>query len=67
MLGIAAAIAIAFAAVAFFMLQALPGARTKTDYLVTGTAGTFVCLLLVFLLLGRGLWSSNLFYRRRRR
>ena len=61
--GIVAVAAIAFGAVALILMQVMPGPRTKVDYLVIGTAGTFVALLVLFVLLNRGV-GNNLFFRR---
>jgi hypothetical protein len=56
-------VAIAFIATAAILMQAMPDEKTRMDYLVIGTAATFVSLVAVFLLMGR----QGLFFRRRKR
>lgn len=65
--GIVAVVVIAFTAVAAILLRVLPGARTETDYLVIGAAGTFAAMALVFVLLTRSVKGPGFFSRRPKR
>jgi hypothetical protein len=58
-------ITVAFIAVVAILTQVMPGPRTRTDYLVIGTVGTFVSLLVVFVIWSRGV--AELLFRRRKR
>jgi hypothetical protein len=61
-------IILVFAAVAFVVSRLIPGPPSNTDYLVIGTAATFVSLITLFLILIKT-WVSypNVFSSKRRR
>jgi multisubunit Na+/H+ antiporter MnhF subunit len=44
--------ALMFVITVLILLRVLPGPHKSTDYLVIGTLATFVCLLVVFLIVG---------------
>jgi len=55
-----------FAAVAFILLQLIPGPHQRTDYLVIGTVATFVSLVVLFIvLINTWVKTPDLFGRRR--
>jgi hypothetical protein len=57
-----------FAVVAVVLFQILPGPRTRTDYLVVGTLGTFAALAVLFAVLtASGGGRQELFFRRKKR
>lgn len=61
-------ILIVFAAVALVVSRLIPGTPSHTDYLVIGTAATFVSLITLFLtLIKTWVVYPNVFYSKRRR
>ena len=61
-------IVLVFVTVAMVFSQLIPGTPSRTDYLVIGTAATFVSLITLFLiLLKTWVQHPDLFYSRRPR
>ena len=59
--------AVMFLLTVAILLRVLPGPHKPTDYLVIGTLATFVCLLVVFLIVGTSKGAfSNTSYRNRK-
>jgi multisubunit Na+/H+ antiporter MnhF subunit len=59
--------AIVFIITVVILLRVLPGPHKSTDYLVIGTLATFVCLLVVFLIVGsaKGRFGSTSYKQRK--
>jgi multisubunit Na+/H+ antiporter MnhF subunit len=51
--------AVMFVITVAILYRVLPGPHKSTDYLVIGTLATFVCLLVVFLIVGSAKKSST--------
>jgi len=65
--GLIAAIAFLFVAVALILNQVIPGPHRATDYLVIGGAATMICLLALFLvLIGTTMRSPETFFRKKK-
>ena len=50
-LGLAAGLALVFITTVTILVAVMPGPRKPTDYLVFGAVATFLCLLLLFVVL----------------
>ncbi len=63
-----AGIVFVFAAVAMIFTQLIPGIPTRSDYLVIGTAATFISLITLFLILLKT-WVSypDVFFSKRQK
>lgn len=61
-------IGLVFVTVAMIFSQLIPGSPSRTDYLVIGTAATFISLITLFLILLKT-WVSHpdVFYSKRKR
>jgi multisubunit Na+/H+ antiporter MnhF subunit len=59
--------AIMFIITVVILLRVLPGPHKSADYLVIGTLATFVCLLVVFLIVGsaKGRFGSTSYKHRK--
>lgn len=62
------AVLIVFSVVVAIALRVLPGPHNEIDYLVIGSAATFISLIVLFFVLNNT-WvkSTDIFYKRRRK
>lgn len=66
-LSFAVAVVLVFAVSVLILLRLFPGPHQPGDYLVVGTLATFLCILLVFVLvISTSNKGPNVFYKRRR-